>query len=61
MNDAARDALRRAERIAALEEAAGMLYVREPMRRECRPLIAAALAALLALYPGLSAAAAMLL
>lgn len=52
-----RDALERAARLSRLEEAA--LTVQEPpaRRRDVRMLLATALALLLALYPGMSAAA----
>ena len=51
------DALERAARLSRLEAAAVALQDVPARRRDVRMLLAAALALLLALYPGLSAAA----
>ena len=53
-----RDAVARADRLARLEcVAAAMEAIDSARRRDVRALLAAALALLLALYPGMSAAA----
>ena len=58
MDDVTRDVLDRAARLSRLELAASLLG-EEPSvrRRDLRALLGAALALLLALYPGMSAAA----
>lgn len=57
MKDYARDALARAEHLAELERAARVLTGAASSRRDLRAWIAAAVALLLSLYPGVSAAA----
>ena len=61
MDDFTRDAMNRAARLARLERAA--MALPEPMARrlDLRALLAAALALLLTLYPGMSAAATIVL
>lgn len=57
MDAATRDALERAERLSRLERAAGLLADGPSVRqRDVRALLGAALALLLTLYPGMSAA-----
>ena len=58
MDANARDAMARAARLSRLESAARALPESPARRRDVRALLAAALALLLALYPGMSAAAA---
>lgn len=61
MDNAARDVMDRAARLARLERAAAVIAREQPARRmDIRPLLAAALALLLSLYPGMSAAATLL-
>ena len=55
------DALNRAARLARLERAAASLPDGAARRRDVRTLLAAALALLLTLYPGMSAAASIVL
>lgn len=58
MDEATRDVLNRAARLSQLELAAGLLEDEAPTRRrDLRALLGTALALLLALYPGMSAAA----
>ena len=57
MDAAARDALERAERLSRLEQAARLLWDEPSVpRRDVRALLGAALALLIVLYPGMSAA-----
>ena len=55
------DALNRAARLARLERAAAALPDGAARRRDVRALLAAALALLLTLYPGMSAASSIVL
>lgn len=57
MKPLTRDALERAARLAKLELAADALSARTVRRLDVRALLAAALALLFSLYPGMSAAA----
>ena len=57
MEPSARDALNRAARLSRLELAAGLQPEGARRGRELRAIFAAALALLLMLYPGMSAAA----
>ena len=61
MDDFTRDALARAASLSRLERAAAALEGVPARRRDLRALLAAALALLLALYPGMSAASSMLM
>lgn len=56
-----RDALCRAARLSRLERAAAALENAPARRWDVRALLAAALALLLVLYPGMSAAASMII
>ena len=57
MESLARDALDRADRLSELEQAAALLPAVRGRRWDIRGLLVAALALLMTLYPGLSAAA----
>ena len=57
MEPLARDALKRANRLSELERAAALLPADHGRRWDIRGLLVAALALLMTLYPGLSAAA----
>ena len=57
MEPLARDALERANRLSKLEQAAALLPEVRGWRCDIRGLLVAALALLMTLYPGLSAAA----
>lgn len=57
MEPLARDALDRADRLSELERAAAFLPAGHGRRWDLRGLVVAALALLMTLYPGLSAAA----
>ena len=60
MDALTQDALERADRLSRLERAAAALKTEPDRRRDVRAALAAALALLLALYPGMSAAAMLL-